>query len=247
MLRTEGIVLNEMRFKETSKILNIYTKRFGRINVMARGAYRPRSKLIAHTQSFSYSEYEFYRGRSFYYINEASVVESFYDIREKIERVICGFYILELINNSTPEEEQNERIFLLLEKSLRTLAGLNMDFLKFIIAFELKYISFLGYRPHIESCVYCGNKDILNARFSISGGGLICSNCFHMDNRTKNMDRDMWKGMYELLYIPLDKLSHICISRDSLIKIQSILEDYILYSIDRKELNSLNLLKSIFN
>ena len=36
MLRTEGIVLNEIRFKETSKILNIYTKKFGRINVMAR-------------------------------------------------------------------------------------------------------------------------------------------------------------------------------------------------------------------
>ncbi len=27
MLRTEGIVLNEIRFKETSKILNIYTKK----------------------------------------------------------------------------------------------------------------------------------------------------------------------------------------------------------------------------
>lgn len=37
MLKTEGIVLSEIRFKETSKILNIYTKKYGKIPVMARG------------------------------------------------------------------------------------------------------------------------------------------------------------------------------------------------------------------
>ncbi len=50
---------------------------------MARGAYRPKSKLIAHTQPFSYNEYQLYKGRNFYYINEGAVIESFYSIREK--------------------------------------------------------------------------------------------------------------------------------------------------------------------
>ena len=34
-----------------------------------------------------------------------------------MERVIYGFYILELVNKSTPEEEKNEVLFLLLEKA----------------------------------------------------------------------------------------------------------------------------------
>lgn len=247
ILRTEGIVLNEMRFKETSKILNIYTKKFGRISVMAKGAYRAKSKLIAHTQPFSYSEYQLYKGRSFYYINEASVIESFYDIRERIERVVCGFYILELLNRSTPEEEPNEVLFLLLEKSLTILSGLNDDFLKFIIAFELKYISFLGYRPYIERCVSCGSKELSNIKFSISEGGIICDNCFTVDSKAKKIDRDMYIGICQLLYIELDKLSSVNIPRESLIGIQDILEDYILYNIDRSDFNSLNLLKSIIN
>ena len=56
MLKTEAIVLNEIRYKDTSKIINLYTKNFGRISVMAQGAYKPKSILIASTQSFSHSE-----------------------------------------------------------------------------------------------------------------------------------------------------------------------------------------------
>lgn len=245
MLRTEGIVLNEIRFKETSKILNIYTKKFGRINVMARGAYRPKSKLIAHTQPFSYNEYQLYKGRNFYYINEGAVIESFYSIREKMERVIYGFYILELVNKSTPEEEKNEVLFLLLEKGLRVLSQLDDGFLKFIIAFELKYMSFLGYRPFIQKCVSCGNKDFSNIKFSIHGGGIICNDCFAVDAKAKPMNRLMYESMVKLLYVSLDDLSSIDISKDILIKIQEIVEDYILFNIDRGEFNSLNLLKSI--
>ncbi|HEY4544430.1 MAG TPA: recombination protein O N-terminal domain-containing protein, partial [Tissierellaceae bacterium] len=50
MVQAKGIVLNEIRFQETSKILNIYTLELGKINVMAKGAYRPKSKIIAQTQ-----------------------------------------------------------------------------------------------------------------------------------------------------------------------------------------------------
>ena len=56
MLKTEGIVLKEMRYRDTSKILSIYTKKYGKVSVMARGAYKPRSMIIANTQPFSYNE-----------------------------------------------------------------------------------------------------------------------------------------------------------------------------------------------
>lgn len=245
MLKTEGIVLNEIRFKDTSKILNIYTKDFGKINVMAKGAYNPKSRLIAHTQPFSYNEYRFRKGRSFYYINDASIIDSFYDIREDMERVIYGFYILELVNKSLPEEEKNQTLFMLLEKSLRILSNLDKGFLKFIIAFELKFISFLGYRPYIEKCVCCNRDEFSHIRFSIARGGIICENCFSDDVRSKYMDKPMYEGMLRLLYIPLDDLNDVDVSMDALMKIQNILEDYILFNIDRKDFNSLNILKTM--
>ena len=110
MIKTEGIVLNEIRYKETSKILNIYTKELGKVTVMAQGAFRPKSSLMASTQSFTLSEFYLKKGRNFYYINNSDVLDSYYSIRENMERMIYGFYILELIEKSTPFEEENERI-----------------------------------------------------------------------------------------------------------------------------------------
>lgn len=245
MLRTEGIVLNEIRYRDTSKILNIYTKEFGKISIMARGAYNPKSKLMAHTQCFSHNEYRLRKGRNFYYINDASVIDPFYNIRQNMERFIYGFYILELINKSTPEEEENQVLFLLLEKALSILSKLEEGFLKFIVAFELKYISFLGYRPYIEKCVSCGKGDFTQIKFSIHRGGIICEDCFNHDFRAKKLDKSMYEGISRLLYAPLDELETIPIPQNVLMKIQEIVEDYILFNIDRKEFNSLNILKTI--
>lgn len=244
MLRTEGIVLNEIRYKDTSKILNIYTKKLGKISLMAQGAYKPKSVLIATTQIFSYSEFNLQRGRNFYYINQADIIDSFYSIRENIERVFYGSYILELIDKSTPIEEENDKLFLLLEKGLKTLSELEKDYLKFIVSYELKFISFLGYRPYLNNCVLCNNEDN-NMRFSFIEGGLICKDCFKLDPQSRKIDKAMFMGMNNLLYTSLDELDSINIGNDTLWAIHKILVDYILHNIDRKQFNSLILLDSI--
>lgn len=247
MVQAKGIVLNEIRFQETSKILNIYTLELGKINIMAKGAYRPKSKIIAQTQPFSYCEYEIHKGRSWYYINEASIINSFYNIREQIERLIYGFFILELVNKSVPEEEVNENLFYLLEKTLIVLSEMNEGFLKFLIAFELKFISFLGYRPSLISCSNCNSKDIKLAKFSISNGGVICQNCLDIDRRSISLNNSDIINLNKLMYSKLDKLDDIVIEKKDLIKLQDLLEKYILYSIDRTSFDSLEMLRTIIN
>ena len=245
LTKTEGIVIKEFRFKETSKILTIFTKKHGKVHAMARGAYKPKSQLIANTQPFSYNDYYFFKGRNFYYINQADIIDSFYPIRENMNRVMYGSYLLELVDLSILEEEENQKLFLLLRKGLMVLSRLNKDFLKFILAYELKYISFLGYKPYLDRCVVCGRREFDNFKFSIEHGGIICSNCFSLESLCKNMDMDMYKAMRTLLYTPLDKVSCIKMPKDATFKLHEIMVEYILNKIDRKEFNSLNMLKSM--
>ena len=245
MLKTEGIVLKEMRYQESSKILNIYTKRYGKIPVMVKGAYKPKSQLIANTQIFSHNEYQLHKGKSFYYLTQADILESFYSIRGKMERVIYGYYILELVDKSIPDEQENEKIFMLLEKGLRVLSKLDEDFLKFIIAYELKFISFLGYKPYMERCVLCYNTNANTVKFSISEGGIICNDCFSMDSTAIYLNREIYETMNNLLYIPLERTSEVVASEDSLYKLHQIIVEYILYNIDRKAFNSLDLMESL--
>ena len=243
MKKTEGIVLSEIRFRDTSKILTIYTRELGKISVMAHGAYRPKSRLLANTQPFSYNEFQLSKGKNFYYINQADIIDTFYNIRNTMERIGFGFFMLELLDKSIIEEEKNEKIFILLLKGLNILSNLDSNHLKFIISYELKYISFLGYRPEISTCVNCNIKDS-DMRFSITQGGLLCSSCNYLENLSKNISKAEIEIMNRLLYTSMDNLDEIKADNKILIPIQNLIIDYILYNIERKEFKSLNLLKS---
>lgn len=245
MIKTEGIVLSELRFKDTSKILNIYTKELGKISVMANGAYKANSKLMASTQVFSHNEYIFKKGKTFYYLNQGNIIESFYNIREDVERFVYASYILELIEKSSPEEEGNITLFLLLEKSLTILSKMDKDFLKFTIAFQLKFISFIGYRPYLKNCVICNSVHKDQIRWSNQEGGVICKNCFSLDKKSIQLDKSTYKAMVELLFVPLEKLNDMDISIKVLKTLQNLLEKYILYNIDRKEFNSLKMIEML--
>ncbi len=243
--KTEGIVLKEFRFKETSKILTLYTLKHGKIQAMARGAYRPKSQLIANTQTFSYNEYQLYKGKNFYYINQGDIIDSFYSIRENIDRLMYGSYLLELMDLSTMEEERNEKLFFLLLKGLSVLSKLDRGFIRFILAYELKFISFLGYKPLLDRCVNCGSKDLSIIKFSIEKGGIICKKCFSQDNFCENMNINMYKAMKSLLYTPLDEIMYLKIPECTMFKLHAIMEKYILNKIDRKRFNSLIMLKAM--
>lgn len=244
-IKDEGIVLKELRFKETSKILTILTRNHGKIHGIARGAYRPKSKLIINTQPFSYNNYIFYKGRNFYYITQADIIDSFYSIREDINRMLYGSYLLELANTSILEGQGSNQLFYLLRKGIDILSKLDNDYLKFILAYELKFISILGYKPLLDRCVMCGRKDSKKYRFSIEYGGIICDSCYSVEQNSEYMDLPMYNALRQLLYTPLNRINYVKISKSTMFKLHQIMVKYILHNIDRNKFNSLDILKSI--
>ncbi len=239
--KTEGIVIKEMRFKDSSKIITLYTKELGKITIMARGAYKPKSRLMSNTELFFHNKYTLYKGKSFYYINDTDIVNSFYSLRENMDRLMFGSYMLELVDISTMEGQTQEILFYLLLKGLKILSDLESDFLKFILAYELKFISFLGYRPNFKRCSSCNSSLDNNFRFSIDLGGVICPNCYFQDVNAFNIDILQLDGFRKLLFQELDKLNNIEISQNNLFIMHNIMVKYILSKLDRDKFNSLNM------
>lgn len=56
-VKTTGIVIKEVHTGEADKILTIFTRNLGKITASAKGARRPRSRLIAGTQLLCYSDF----------------------------------------------------------------------------------------------------------------------------------------------------------------------------------------------
>jgi hypothetical protein len=58
---TEAICLTVQKFSETSKIAVLYTRAWGRVSVIAKGAFRPKSQFWGHLEPLSISECVVYK------------------------------------------------------------------------------------------------------------------------------------------------------------------------------------------
>ncbi|WP_425446098.1 DNA repair protein RecO [Dethiothermospora halolimnae] len=246
LLNTKGIVLKQTKFKESDKILTIFTETEGKITAIAKGARRNKSPLISSTQPFCYSDFILYKGKSMYHVNSGDVKTSFYSMREDLHRFAYATYMVELINSSINYEEESKKIFSLLLKSLFVCSSLNNDFLKFILAFQLKLVSFIGYKPSLNHCINCNSKELEgNIKFSISQGGVLCSKCSSNDRYAKKVNVITLNAMNKLLYTRLDELDKVNVPKNLLLMVEAVLNDYMLNHLEKKYFKSLEFIKSI--
>lgn len=241
--KIEGIIIKEIKYKDTSKILTVYTRDLGKITLMARGACKPKSRLITNTELFFQNNYVLFKGKNFYYINDTDTINSFYSIRENIDRLMYGSYMLELMDIGSIEGAVNQKLFDLLIKGLEVLSKEEKDFLKFIIAYEVKFISFLGYRPNFKQCVSCNSIVEDDIKFSIDLGGVLCNKCFYKDKYSYNINKELNISFYKLLFSPLEELDKIIVNENNLIIMHKIMLKYILEKLDRKKFNTLDMYK----
>lgn len=245
VLKTEGLVLRQTKYDEWDKILTIFTRSNGKIQAIAKGARRPKGSLVASTQVFSYSEFLLYQGRNLYQVNQADIIESFFSLRDDLYKLAYATYIAELVDAGASEEYANEKLFDLSIKALSVLAKLKKDYKKLLIAFELKYISFIGYRPHLRKCVICNNELGNRVKFSSEHGGSVCEECSSHGYFGQLVGKEIIKKIEELLYITLDNLDDLSISSKDIDIIEKLVSGYIMNHIEKKNFKSLEFLRSL--
>ena len=72
--KCEGIVIRTTDYGETNKIVTLYTREWGKIGVMARGAKKPNSRLSAITQLFTYGYFLLQNGRGLGSMQQGEII-----------------------------------------------------------------------------------------------------------------------------------------------------------------------------
>ncbi len=176
-IRTEGIVLRRRDFGESDRILVLFTRKLGRVSVIAKGARKPSSKISGHLELFMRSSFLISRGRNLHILSQAEVVEDYEPLRKNLSGIGIGSYVIELVDAVTYEEGSNLKLYNLLISTLDSLsAGQDPDII--IRYYEIHLLDLVGFRPELFVCVECGKKIIEQDQF-ISGelGGAICPEC----------------------------------------------------------------------
>lgn len=243
-IKTQGIVIKSTKFKENSKILTVFTRELGEISIMAQGAMKPNSKALVYSEVFSQSEFILKKGKNFYYILSADLIDSHYYLRESIDAMAIGFYFLDLVDKSIPEAEKNEKIYNMIIVALDNLRNNIINHLDLVLGFELKLISLIGYKPHLSNCIDCHTEKSSHWYFDNEKGGILCLNC--KTRESKYIDSAYIKYMIKYISLPFNKLPSEMINHDNKLKLNNLIYKYILDKLDIKELKSWNMLKDVF-
>lgn len=156
---------------ESDKSVVLLLKERGKTKAYAKGARKPKSKFMASTQIFTYSD--FIIDDRFNALAQTDVIENFYDIRNNYDRLCCGNYMLELTDKTLFENMPCDEVLLLLLKSLSVLAKGTAapGFVR--VVFELKFFQLNGYAPETDGCNVCGSGEDLYW----GGAGFVCPHC----------------------------------------------------------------------
>lgn len=179
---TLGIIIKRRPFKEYDRAVVLYTRDYGKINLVVRGAERPASKLAGHIEPFSLIEAMIVRGRRDY-LGAARSIDSRITVRQDLNRLFYAGAALAALDKLTKEEEPDAELFFLTESFLEYLDKRTSDLKKekgeiLLAAYLWKLLSELGYTPRLDNCLTCGlpikSED---NRFDALHGGLICPVC----------------------------------------------------------------------
>lgn len=182
-IKVRGLIIREAPMGDKDKRLVMLTREMGKLSVLAKGALSPKSRWGAVSQLFCYGEYRLSRGRTFYYIQEAQLIETFYDIRQSLERLAYGAFMLETAETLCLDGMENQQLMRLLLRGLKALsrAAAGQESPK-ACAFIWRALAENGYYPDLASCRSCGRPlDSLppggRVWLDSAAGGLICDSC----------------------------------------------------------------------
>ncbi|MCT4598613.1 MAG: DNA repair protein RecO [Vallitalea sp.] len=232
-LKTKGIIVREMPVSEYDKRVVIITKDKGKITAFARGARKPNSAFLAGTQIFSYGEYVLYKGKSSSYnIKQVQLIEPFHNIRNDIDVLAYGLYVLEFSEYVIQENIPNNRLMKLMLKTLQVLVADIINHELIVEIFEIKAMSYIGYTPYMKDCINCGNSNNLHY-FDARMGGVVCDNCFN----NKCVVNISSSTIYTLKYIlasPIEKLYSFQVEDNIKQELKNITAKFIDYHLNYK-------------
>jgi len=244
---TESIVIRSINYGESDKIVTFFSKDFGKIRGIAKGARRSRKRFQNALGLFSHLRLIFFdrEGMGLVRAESGDLLHTFPKIREDLKKIFYGSYYLELVNEMSGERETNREAFHLLLSFLFNLeAGEPQE--EHLRMFEIRMLSLFGYQPNMKRCDLCKRgwedlKETPTLFFSIEKGAMVCESCAKRRNNLIPFSLGTAKLIEQTSQMELSKIHRLKFTSQSLSESRELLPKFIVYQLG-KELRSLRAL-----
>lgn len=135
-------VLHTYPYRETSLIVEVFSRDFGRLPLMARGARRPKSAVRGLLLSFQPLSLSWF-GKGELRTLHSAEWQGGQPLLQGTA-LICGFYLNELLLKLLHRDDPHEQLFLYYQETLQELAR-RTDYAAVLRRFEMNLLKELGY------------------------------------------------------------------------------------------------------
>lgn len=247
--KAEGIILRKYYLRETSYILIIFTKEFGKIKGVIKGVRNPCPQFGGNFEIFSRARLLFYKKKKSLLdlITQCETLDFFLPLRKSLEQLTYASYFVELVDMVTGDYEPNEPLYKNLIESFKLMAA-GASAKRVSRIFELKLLENLGIGPVLEECVKCSKRIEEASFFGVKDGGILCPECSGPKDEFKiPVSFGAVKFMKKIQSSEISKLSGIKVSGEVGRQIEEILKRFLQYHIGKpiKTLKFMRGLKSV--
>ena len=179
--KTDAIVIRTVDFSETSSIVTFFTKDFGKISALAKGARRKKGPFESALDLLATCRIVFLHktGDSLDLLTEAKLQHRLRASENGLSRLYSSYYMAELLRNFTDEMDPHPRLFDISLECLRDLENSDLEYEPTVLRYELSLLQEIGQAPSLRRCVACG-RDVAalhRIAFGLLAGGVLCDGC----------------------------------------------------------------------
>jgi len=198
-----ALVLRTHDFSESSVVAHLFTREFGKVRVLAKGAKRPKNPFDFALDLLALCRIVFIRKSTegLDLLTEAKLLRRFRVERDHLPGLYGAYYVVELLHALTHDYDPNPALFDLAEATIFALQRDAHPAWR-VVRFEWQLLELLGHGPSLESCTGCGEaiegEGPSRLYFGIQEGGCLCPRCRPGRRNVAVLTRETWRLMRAL-------------------------------------------------
>lgn len=213
----EGHILRTIDYKETSKLLYVYTDK-GLISMIARGVKKMHSPLRHLAQVSNRIEMDLSSG-TLPTLKDATLIDRLPAVKDDFLKSTIMGVINDLIYHTVTRDDDHAKLYAFVHKFTHALAKSDYP-LEVMLVFELKMLHFLGYAVPLRHCHIC--KSTQGLTFDLHEGALVCET--HTNAQHTNYPQAIYGPMQYYYYVDITTFTPRKLDRATLRDVHMVTE-----------------------
>jgi DNA repair protein RecO (recombination protein O) len=203
-LATEKALALVVRFtdwSETSRIVTLWTREFGKVRALAKGGRRLKSNFESALDLLTVCSIVLVRKSSggLDLLTEARVAQRFGSLCRDLPALYAAYYVAELLADWTGEDDPHPALFDEARQALESFGTAGVATGPRLARFEWTMLGELGYRPALDACAGCGIPvQPPGLEFSSMAGGIVCRGCQVKQRDRRAVTVETWHALHAL-------------------------------------------------